>query len=84
QAAQKSVKKCQAISHNKNITEIKALLSNLNQEQLDNIYKILMKEQEISYGDGELESINKEREFSHGDEISKEKYQKTKLDLLIQ
>ncbi|CAG8744660.1 17338_t:CDS:1, partial [Racocetra fulgida] len=58
--AQKSVEKRQAISRNKNITEIKALLSDLDQEQLNNIYKILMKEQEISYDDDELESINEE------------------------
>ncbi|RIB29969.1 hypothetical protein C2G38_2027258 [Gigaspora rosea] len=43
QAAQKSLEKRQAVSHNKIITEIEALLLDLNQEQLDDIYKILTK-----------------------------------------
>ncbi|CAG8796059.1 29564_t:CDS:1, partial [Racocetra persica] len=43
QAAQKSLEKRQAVSHNKIITEIKALLLDFNQEQLDDIYKILTK-----------------------------------------
>ncbi|CAG8467711.1 7793_t:CDS:2, partial [Dentiscutata heterogama] len=43
QAARKSLEKRQAISHNKIIAEIKALILDLNQEQLNDIYKVLMK-----------------------------------------
>ncbi|CAG8593978.1 14724_t:CDS:2 [Gigaspora rosea] len=42
QAAQKSLEKRQTISCNKTIAEIQALLLDLNQEQLDDIYKRLI------------------------------------------
>ncbi|KAF0412769.1 hypothetical protein F8M41_007860 [Gigaspora margarita] len=75
QAAQKSVEKRQAISRNR---KSQSLINDLDQEQLDNIYKMLTKEQVVSHGDGELESFdNEEQEFSHDDEISKEEYQKS-------
>ncbi|CAG8847162.1 35603_t:CDS:1, partial [Gigaspora margarita] len=70
QAAQKSLEKCQTISCNKTITEIQALLLDLNQEQLDNIYKRL-----IELSKNEIIN-NKEQESSHDNRISKEKFQK--------
>ncbi|RIB03308.1 hypothetical protein C2G38_2049364 [Gigaspora rosea] len=86
QAAQKSLEKRQAVSYNKIITEIEALLLGLNQEQLDDIYKILTKlmnnktiSNDISH-DNETVSNN----ISHDNEISKEDYQKTKLISLVQ
>ncbi|CAG8682155.1 13956_t:CDS:2, partial [Cetraspora pellucida] len=74
QAAQKSLEKRQAVSHNKIIIEIEALLLDLNQEQFDDIYKVLTKL---------MNNETVSNDISHDNEISKEEHQKIKLMSLL-